>query len=561
MGEDPNQNTSEKQSLLSRKTFLAAAGAAGLATTLAACGGGDSTTAADTAAPATSAADTGGTATTGSGAVMGPTGFDGAEAFQYTEDSAPGRAIMAAKQLAMDGKAPEKLVVGMYAGAVGNFTEPFPEGAKSVAQVWEEETGIKVEFVPMDNVTTFADNLQAAARKDGSQNLVVLGMSENGDLADAGLLLDLSEFVAKYQPDWDDPTYGYAGGATTTQMMNYFDGKPYAIGLDGDYQMWCCRSDLIEDEKEGTDFKAKYGYDLQYPETWDQQRDIAEFFHRPDQGLLGSTDLRSPGWGYINFITRYISTANPVQFYWDDEMNPLLNSDQGLQALNQMIETTKFGSPDALTWIWEQQYGNWGERGAAMTSAFSNIAKFMKPGSPLDPADVGSVTYGMNQPGWEVDGQLVRHSSIYYNAAVGVNAFQPVEHQEVAYLLGQWLSSGQIYTWVTANPAGYEDICKTYSITNPLVISSYTQNACDAMAQIIPGSAPSPSSLRGAPEYIQAMDVGLQKALSGQSAPADALQEISDEWNKITDKIGREEQARVWVASKAGWPTNPNTSA
>ncbi|MFM9053293.1 MAG: NAD(P)-dependent oxidoreductase, partial [Solirubrobacterales bacterium] len=50
------------------------------------------------------------------------------------------------------------------------------------SQVWEEETGIKIKWVPMDNVTTFSDNLQAAARKDGSQNLVVLGMSENGDL-------------------------------------------------------------------------------------------------------------------------------------------------------------------------------------------------------------------------------------------------------------------------------------------------------------------------------------------------------------------------------------------
>jgi multiple sugar transport system substrate-binding protein len=542
---------------VSRKSFLAAAGAVGVGAALAACGGSSdsgSSSAAETAAD--SAASTASSST-----VMGPAGWEGAEAFQYTEDSAPGRAIMAAKQLKMDGKAPDTLVVGMYPGAIGNFTEPFPEGAKSVSQVWEEETGIKIKWVPMDNTTTFSDNLQAAARKDGSQNLVVLGMSENGDLANAGLLADLSDHVAKYQPDWDDATYGYAGGAPTTQMMNYFDGKPYAIGVDGDYQIWCTRSDLIEDSKEQADFKAKYDYDLAYPETWDQQRDIAEFFHRPDKGLLGSTDLRSPGWGWINFVTRYVSAANPVQFYWDDQMNPLINGPEGLKALNHLIDTTQFGSKDALTWIWEQQYGNWGQRGAAMTSSFSNLTKFMKPGSPLDPKDAGSVTYASNQPGWDVDGQLVRHSSIYFNAALGVNAFSAPEHQEAAYLLGQWLSSGQIYTWVTANPGGYEDICKTYSLTNPLVQSSYTKNACEAMGQVIPGSAPSPSSLRGAPEYIQALDVNLQKALSGQSSAEDTLAAIEADWNKITDKIGREEQARVWVASKAGWPTNPNTSA
>ena len=547
-----------KSGLISRKSFLAVAGATGLSATLAACGGGSSSSSSETTAAATTAAaDTSTTST----AMMGPSGWDGAEAFQYTADSAPGRAIEGAKALKASGNAPEVLVVGMYPGAIGNFTEPFPAGAKSVQQVWEEETGIKIKFVPMDAGQTYAKNTQAAARKDGAQNLVVLGMSENGDLANAGLLLDLSDMVEKYQPDWNDAEMGYAGGETTTKMLNYYDGKPYAIGIDGDYQMWITRSDLIEDPKEQKDFKAKYDYDLIYPETWDQQRDIAEFFHRPDQGLLGSTDLRSPGWGWINFITRYVSTANPAQFYWDDKMNPLINSPEGLKALNHLIDTTKFGSKDALTWIWEQQYGNWGQRGAAMSSSFSNLTKFMKPGSPLDPKDSGSVTHGTNQPGWMVGDQLVRHSSLYFNAAVGVNAFSPSKYHEVSYLFGQWISSGQIYTWITANPGGYEDIVKQFSLTNSLVETSYTKNTTEAMGQIIPGSCPSISSLRGAPEYIQALDVNLQKALSGQSSAEDTLAAVESEWNAITDKIGREDQARVWVASKDGWATNPNTSA
>ncbi len=557
MSEEQEKDQKVSKSMLSRKTFLVAAGATGLAATLAACGGSSSTVA---TTAATTAADTS-AATTAAAAKMGPTGWDGAEDFQYTADSAPGRAIEAAKALKASGNAPEVLVIGMYPGAIGNFTEPFPEGAKSVQQVWEEETGIKIKFVPMDPGQTYAKNTQAAARKDGTQNLVVLGMSENGDLAEAGLLLNLDEFVAKHQPDWNDPVMGYVGGEPTTTMFNYYDGKAVAIGIDGDYQMWISRSDLIEDPKEGKDFKAKYDYDLLYPETWDQQRDIAEFFHRPDKGLLGSTDLRSPGWGWINFITRYVSTANPAQYYWDDEMNPLINSPEGLKALNHLVDTTQFGSKDALTWIWEQQYGNWGQRGAAMSSSFSNLTKFMKPGSPLDPKDSGAVTHGTNQPGWQVGDQLVRHSSLYFNAAVGVNAFSPSKYHEVSYLFGQWISSGQIYTWITANPAGYEDIVKQYSLTNALVNESYTKNTTQAMGQIIPGSCPSISSLRGAPDYIQALDINLQKALSGQSSPEDALKAVESEWNVITDKLGRDDQARVWVASKAGWATNPNTSA
>jgi multiple sugar transport system substrate-binding protein len=43
---------------------------------------------------------------------------------------------------------------------------------------------------------------------------------------------------------------------------------------------------------------------------------MAEFFHRPDSGLLGATDLRSPAWGWINFVHRYTSTGNPVAYCW-----------------------------------------------------------------------------------------------------------------------------------------------------------------------------------------------------------------------------------------------------
>ena len=34
-------------------------------------------------------------------------------------------------------------------------------------------------------------------------------------------------------------------------------------------------------------FKAKYGYDLGVPKTYKQLRDIAEFFHRPDENRYG----------------------------------------------------------------------------------------------------------------------------------------------------------------------------------------------------------------------------------------------------------------------------------
>ena len=47
--------------------------------------------------------------------------------------------------------------------------------------------------------------------------------------------------------------------------------------------MYFYRKDLFGDAKNQADFKAKYGYDLAPPATWDQVADIDEFFNRaPD---------------------------------------------------------------------------------------------------------------------------------------------------------------------------------------------------------------------------------------------------------------------------------------
>ncbi len=64
-------------------------------------------------------------------------------------------------------------------------------------------------------------------------------------------------------------------------------GKYWSIPAEGDAVGWSYRKDWFEDPKEMEAFKAKYGYDLAPPKDWKQLRDIAEFFHRPDQKRYG----------------------------------------------------------------------------------------------------------------------------------------------------------------------------------------------------------------------------------------------------------------------------------
>lgn len=486
----------------------------------------------------------------------GPKGWQGAERYQYGASSAPGRAVNEAKKLRKDGKAPHTIVVGMHSGAIGNYAQPFPKGAKSVAQVWEDETGIKLKFVGVESSQTYAHDTRLAATKEGSEHIVPLALTDIGDLAEAGLLADLGEYVAQYKPDWADPKWGYIGGAKTAKLFNYYRNKPFAVSQDCDVQVATYRRDLIESAAEGRAFKAKYGYDLDYPQTWDQWRDIAQFFQRPSKELFGTVELRSPAWGWINFVMRYVSTRNPVQYFFDNEMNPLLSSPQGVRALKSYVETTKYNSPNALSWIWSHEYTAMGAGRAVMCTNFPNVTKFVKKGSPLDKG-FGKFLVSRPVPGFKVGKVLVRHPSLYFNNTLGVNAFAPKEAQRAAYLLLQWLSSGPIMTWLAANPAGYQDPGKVASFNDPLVEKTYGRSTLDAVEASIPAMAPPVSNLKGANEYNQVLDINLQKALSNQSSIEQTLEAIEQGWNKVTKKHGREQQAKAWVASKAAWPKRP----
>jgi multiple sugar transport system substrate-binding protein len=537
----------------SRRRFLSAVGAgAGLAAlTVAGCGSDE----APSVAPAATAGTENGASNGRPAGMGGPYGWEGAERYQYGPDSAPGRAIEAARRLKAEGKAPATLVVGMYAGAIGSYEQAFP-GEQSPMQIWEEETGIPVQFEGVDPAEAYAQATRFAATRDGSQHIVQLGMSDNGDLAEAGLLLDLSEFVEQYEPDWDDPVTGYAGGRPTTEYMNYYNGKPYAVSQDGDYQVLYLREDLFNDAAEQREFESRFGRSLEPPNTWEEYGEIAEFFHRPDQGMFGSTSLRSPVWGWINYFMRYVSTGDPVQFTFDDDMNPLIDSDEGLRALRSYIDDMAFGSPDALSWTWEQQYGNWGnDGGSAMTVGFNNLRKFIRGDSPLNTGGFGEKTMPWYIPGFEVNGTLSRHTSLYFNASNAVNAHSDSEHHELAYVFLQWLSSGQVYNWINANPGGFQDPCKANAADDPLIRESYSPETMDVLKVTVPGAVPSPSSLEAAPAYIQALDINLQRALSNQASPEQALAAIVSDWDTITERVGRDKQVEAWRASKAGWPT------
>jgi multiple sugar transport system substrate-binding protein len=490
-----------------------------------------------------------------SGKVGGPTGFPGAERYQYGADDAAGRAMLALRGMTNSGKNPITLNWRIWNGAVGQLRVPFPAGAPAVSALLEQETGVKLNFIldtPDDNEQK---NLETISTRDGSFNIVQTAIVDNGDYAAAGLLANLDPYVAKYSPDWADPTWGYLGGPTTVALMNKYNGSVYSVSFDGDYQVWAYRIDLFDNTKNQQDFKAKYGYDLTgFPTTWKEHDDVAEFFTRPNQSLYGSADLKNPAWGYVNWMMRYVSTGYPNRHYFDSNARPLIDSPEGILATQEYVKSLGWTYPDATSKGWPEQYAAFGAGQVAMASMFSNVTKFITKGSPLDKG-FGLYIRTSLAPGRMVGSNMVRRSVIYFNAQFGVNAFSDSKLWEAAYLVLQWAGSGHIFSWMAGNPAGYFDPHGMAQLDDPLVRSSYKPYGCDELKVIIRNTAPPIAAMQGANEYTQALDVNTQKALSKQLTPEQAMAATASAWEATTNRLGRSKQMKALAAGDAAWPT------
>jgi hypothetical protein len=148
------------EKIVSRRGFLQAAGTLSAGLVVQACVSGQplavpTEAPADAAAPAATPTISAAKSGLAQGMIGGPTGFEGAERYQYGPDSPAGRAIEALKSLPADQK-PEQLTIQLADGALGHFQVPFPEGAQTAQEIFEEETGIKLDFVgisPDDQLT------------------------------------------------------------------------------------------------------------------------------------------------------------------------------------------------------------------------------------------------------------------------------------------------------------------------------------------------------------------------------------------------------------------------
>ena len=207
---------------------------------------------------------------------------------------------------------------------------------RELSKDFTAETGIqmKFEFVPWTN---FADRFLNELNSRGKLCDLMIGDSQwIGGGATYGHYVKLNDFFNKEGISMDDflPATVYAYSTWPKGSPNY-----YALPAMGDALGWVYRKDWFSRPDIRADFQKKYGRELGVPETWDQLKQVAEFFQgrvidgkkvygaaiyteRGSEGITMGVTAALYSWGF--------EYQNPQKPY---DMNGFVNSKAAVEGL------------------------------------------------------------------------------------------------------------------------------------------------------------------------------------------------------------------------------------
>ncbi|PWB56433.1 MAG: ABC transporter substrate-binding protein [Anaerolineales bacterium] len=169
----------------------------------------------------------------------------------------------------------------------------YTDAMTAIVSDFEAENCVKVTIVGIDNAQLYDKQIIEAVGETGAYDVYNIETAEKAGFAENGYILPMDDYIAA-NPDkvaYDDIAPVLA--EITTKYKGHIWGLPYYTYTQGNF----FRQDLFDDPTEQAAFKAKYGYDLAAPQTWEQTKDIAEFFTRKSGETLKGETLTKDFYG------------------------------------------------------------------------------------------------------------------------------------------------------------------------------------------------------------------------------------------------------------------------
>lgn len=438
---------------------------------------------------------------------------------------------------------------------------------------WEAYTGAKINWVDLAQADYNARLQQAIATGTVDFDIVEMGAPFEGDVCGKGLASEMPEWV-KQQIEMDDYV-SYLSAPVGT-----WDGKTYRISIDGDCHNFNYRKDYFENEEFAQAWKdAGHDGDWEVPATWQKVQEVTKFLDGKTDPLSGQSahGYLDPlkGWGGFGFYflasraTAYAKHPDDPAWLFDAEtMKPRVNNEAWVRAIQDVLDvmpnqpTDQLNADPGVTGFQQFLAGTgsmlswWGDIGSSAktsdTSVVGDVTGFsILPGSD----DVWNHKEGK----WETLASGPNYAPNMAYLGWGVYVMARVDGDEkkkkAAWSAAAHLGGKDISLWCSAYPSGFQPYRQSHFDISEWVGAGYDEEfiqdylSSEADSYNHPNAAIEPR-IPGIFQYYSVAEDELAKIYAGKYASAqEGADAIAAAWEKITDQIGRESQAKLYKAS------------
>ena len=210
-------------------------------------------------------------------------------------------------------------------------------------------------------------------------------------------------------------------------------GDMWALPINQDTVGLMYRKDLFESAEEGKAFEQRYGYPLTLPQTYDQLRDIAEFFTRPKQNLYGWGQFAGEEYDFNssaanNFIWSYGGEL------WNPDTNEIvgyLDSEASVDGLNRYLEMFNYTPDIERSWSYLEINEAFKQGKLAMAMQWYVLFNEVSDARKSNFADR---TGFANLPGAIGRDGLFRHQVMLGGQGIGINSYSSNKKQAWKFL-------------------------------------------------------------------------------------------------------------------------------